>query len=1133
MAFSLGEYQDIFLEEADEQLQELNQNLLELEKNPDNIDIINNIFRAAHSLKSSAAFVGLNDLSDLAHKMENLLQGIRDRTMAVTPEIVDVIFKCFDEINSVIESVAAGEEPTQDLSWIIERIKAVSEKSGSGAAQKQQTEAPAEEDSSADIPKTVIGQSEIQAIKLGLAEGKSCSEITVFIDKTAQMKWVKAQLVLSNLARIGTIVSTIPTAQNLTGDEMSNIFKVIILSLKPVQDIKNACDIDLIYRIDIKNISFTKKDNKSVLKFSGGETFLVGEELKPAEAAPPKKEQKAEAPAFSPSYAEPDEESDDDDEREHETAHAGRAAEHDKRKVPPLRTVKVSVDKLDQLLNNVGELVIANSGFYKLYEEIRKLGDDKSITNEFKNRMEQMSRIAKDLQTGIMKTRMVPIGQVFSRFNRLVRDLTKEFGKNIELLIKGEDTELDKKVIDAIGEPLMHLIRNAVDHGIEPLEDRKKLGKSDIATVSLNAYQGGNQIFVEVSDDGKGLNSDIIKRKAIEKGFITPEMLANMDTTDINNLIFIPGFSTATKITDVSGRGVGMNVVKEIVNELNGNVTIETEPGMGTRFVLAFPLTLAIIPAIMVKVRNEMYAIPLSDVIETIKIAESDITTIEGHEVINLRGEILSLLRLNEFVGVPSALFKEQKMPVVVVGFGNRKIGLIVDFLEGKQEIVIKSLEQNYMTVDGLAGASILGDGSICLILDISSMINKVISDQDKLKHFDKDSVSVQKASVETITPEEMQTEQPAKPKPSSLAEKPSVPGSITILTDDTAKTPAAPEPPPSKPHPAYEKEKERAIEFEAGSMTATKEESLYQKTAQPAPEKPAAPEPSIKKESAAGATPASSAPPKDKAAPAAEKPAAAPVDEFTPVEEEFPAGTKSEDEIKQQVRDTLSDFRQELKDRTDIIKTGSPVDHMREALDLSKEDINEFQVIANVGATNSAESLSKILGKRIDLSIPEVTVKPIEGIPDFLGDINSVYIGVMLPILGDARGTLLFILKEDVGFSLIDMLYGTGTRQTREMDEDGESALKEITNIIGSSVINVFAEKSGLVIKPSVPTIVHDYMQSVIDSILVMHNMTNDYAIIMDTAFYFEDDNIIGNLLLLPEAESLKILVSRLRAHG
>jgi two-component system chemotaxis sensor kinase CheA len=303
-----------------------------------------------------------------------------------------------------------------------------------------------------------------------------------------------------------------------------------------------------------------------------------------------------------------------------------------------------------------------------------------------------MSRIAKDLQSGIMKTRMVPIGQVFSRFHRLVRDLAKDTGKEVQLITKGEETELDKKVIDVIGEPIMHMVRNSIDHGLESPDERVNLNKPQIGTVTLNAHQAGNQIFVEISDDGRGLRADRIRKKALERGLVSAEALSNMDDEDVYQFIFHPGFSTADRITDVSGRGVGMNVVREVVKEMNGSIDIETEPEMGTRFIMAFPLTLAIIPAIMVKVHGEMYAIPLSDVIETIKIACGDITTIEGHEVINLRGEILSLLRLNQFVGIESNLEDDSKIPVVVVGYGNRKIGVIVDELEGKQEIVIKNL---------------------------------------------------------------------------------------------------------------------------------------------------------------------------------------------------------------------------------------------------------------------------------------------------------------------------------------------------------------------------------------------------------------------------------------------------------
>jgi two-component system, chemotaxis family, sensor kinase CheA len=688
--------------------------------------------------------------------------------------------------------------------------------------------------------------------------------------------------------------------------------------------------------------------------------------------------------------------------------------------------------------------------------------------------MDQMSRIAKDVQTGIMKTRMVPVGQVFSRFSRLVRDLAKEFGKNVKLDVRGEETELDKKVIDVLGEPLMHLIRNAIDHGIEPADERRRLSKPETATVQLVAFQSGNQILVQVSDDGRGLNAQKIRRKVLEKQLASPEALANMDDDDVYSYIYHPGFSTADVVSDISGRGVGMNVVKETVAELNGNVNIETEPGMGTRFILAFPLTLAIIPAIMVKVRRELFAIPLTDVIETIKISLTDLTTIEGHEVINLRGEILSLVRLNEFIGVDSIIEDGKKVPVVVVGFGNRKIGLVVDFLEGKQEIVIKSLEQNYQTVEGLAGASILGDGSICLILDIASMINKVILEQDRLSRIQRQKAqAVKKAEIEVVKDVGDYVKKTPEPKPQ--------------------------EPKPDKPAPVTKEEIPEKARPSAIKAAETK-------PVQPPVREPAPVE--VKEDIIFE---------KDRG------------ERFLPVEESGTAKALEAAEVDEKVQNVLQSFRDDLKDTIRAQTEGGPMeDHIKRQLGIDESDMERVRVLANMGITSAAESLSKIINKRVDLSIPEVSMMPVEKIPESVGEVDSTYIGVYMPLKGDIKGTILFSLQDESGFELIDMLFGIGG--TKDLNEDGESALKEVTNIIGSSVINAFAEKTGIAIKPDVPTVVHDYMQSILDSILVLHNISNDYALVMDTQFYYQDDRVMGKLLVLPETESLKKLVEKLR---
>ncbi|MFA5519365.1 MAG: chemotaxis protein CheW [Spirochaetota bacterium] len=1106
MSFSLGEYQDIFLEEADELLQELNQNLLELEKNPENDEIINNIFRAAHSLKSSAAFVGLNDLSDLAHKMENLLQGIRDKTNDITPEVVDVIFKCFDAISAIIEKIYSGQAPDLDLKPLIERINIVTDES------RKTTDAEPEKKNSSESKtahtpgiKISFTREESDMIKQSVVEGADCFEVTINLEPAAQMKWVKAQLVLTNLEKEGTIVKVIPSIDEMIADDSISVFKIVLITFSSALAVYKGCNVDQIENVELKSISVVRHNGKQMLKIGKAIDYGISRDDEIVDTA---RDDFSFNDLLGNEGLDDSDDSDDlmDEEDSADFSHAdddhvvfdrrksNESVQKDRRRAPVLKTVKVSIDKLDLLLNNVGELVIANSGFYRLYEEMRKYGQLKDVANEFRNRMEQMSRIAKDLQTGIMKTRMVPIGQVFSRFNRLVRDLDKEHNKRVELVIKGEETELDKKVIDVIGEPLLHLIRNAVDHGIETREERSRLGKSEVATITLNAYQGGNQIFVEISDDGHGLDIDAIKEKVIAKNISTPEMLANMDDQDIYNFIFAPGFSTAKKVTDISGRGVGMNVVKEIVNELNGNVTIETEKSMGTRFVLTFPLTLAIIPAIMVKVRHEDYAIPLTDVVETIKISMSDIATIEGHEVINLRGEILSLLRLNEFVNLKSTLGRDKKIPVVVVGFGNRKIGLIVDSLEGKLEIVIKSLEQNYKNVEGLAGASILGDGSICLILDIQTMINRVITLQEKLTPEEKQKIFQSRAMYYDESTDQKAVEPEFEVKPEPVIE-PMEPVKAEIHSDlkyDETKTVPFKDKEPESGGPNYisdviifddepvkdESFKEEPLETEALQVYDADDDILK-----------------------------------------------VPEEEIIPAEED--------EEIAEKVQAALAEFKDELRQNvSSLVQSGDPNEHMTVELDISKDELNEFNLISNMGAATAAESLSKILDRRIDLSIPEVKITPVENIPEFLGNPNEPYMGVMLGIEGEINGTLLLVLHEGVGYDLIDMLYGMPESQERELSEDGVSALKELTNIVGSSILNVYAEKSKLVVKPNVPTFVHDYLQSFVDSILVMHNIQHEYAIVMETAFYFEDDRVVGNLMILPEAESLKTLVSGIRKN-
>ncbi len=1110
MAFSLGEYQDIFLEEADDQLQELNRNLLDMEKNPEDADIINNIFRAAHSLKSSAAFVGLNDLSELAHKMENLLQGVRDKTLRINPEIIDLLFKCFDKINKVIELVSKGERPDVDLSDTIEEIGRVHQQQLKSAPSKTVRDEPVSE----AAPKTLFSTQEKKELKKGLDGGLLCYELSIHIEKDAPMKWVKAQLVLNNIKNLTNVIKTVPEEENLTDETIKECVKIVVLTDEDPHELFNACNVDLVNKIDITQITLVRKDDKFVLKYTAVSTDEYVEQSvvtspEPVVADTPleKVQTAKETAVFRERVSVPD------DETHEEQAHfvERRADKTGSVNAPTLRTVKVPVDKLDDLLNNVGELVIANSGFFRLFEELKKMRVDKTLMNEFKNRMEQMARIAKDLQGGIMKTRMVPIGSVFSRFNRLVRDVSRDCGKDVQLVTQGEDTELDKKVIDVIGEPIMHMIRNSIDHAIEDTSERIAVKKPANGTITLSAHQGGNQIFVEVTDDGRGLDKEKIKQKAITRGLISDETAANLEDNEIYAFIFQPGFSTAEKVTDVSGRGVGMNVVREVVQEMGGNIQIETELGMGTRFIMAFPLTLAIIPAIMINVAREKYAIPLSDVIETINIDKKDITTIEGHEVINLRGEILSLIRLSHFIGILGKIKNEADIPVIVVGYNNRKIGLIVDELEGKLEIVIKSLETNFRTVEGIAGASILGDGTIALILDIASMITMVINEQDKVSAEDKQrQLELNTAEVEeyrqlnnqfiqkTFTAEDVQD--------ISLKEE----ESFDYFAQADAKDPLV----------------ESAVDFEVSGF-------LVEGVDTPLEDEmhlPEIGEPFFDDEEPIGETPVQS--------PVNQSQDKTEIDDnnmqYEQVEsEDITEMLEPAEDVDVKVREALKQFKSELQENITSVVSSSDTDaHIKKSLAISEQDLSKIKILANVGITKAAESLSMIVKKRIDMSIPNVQLLPVEKISMGLHEQNSVYVGVYMPLVGDVTGNVLFCVPEDSGFMLLNDLYGAESAPDSILGEDGESAIKELTNIIGSSVVNAFSEKTGLSILSDVPVLVRDYMQAILDSMLVAFTTTSNYALTMDCEFYYADDRVVGTLLVLPEINSLRQLVDNLREN-
>lgn len=690
MAGILGEYTELFLEESEDQIEELNANLLRLEADHKNLSIINDIFRAAHSLKSSAAFVGLYNLSDLAHKMENLLQMTRDGKLQVKLPLVNLLFQCFDLIKYVIRSVAEGNKIDTPFTDMIQKLDAYEKDPSSFAgiasdappapAPKTEKAAPASKQSGLEIRLEAEEARELEE-EIRKSSGK-CWKISVTLGKDSPMKGLRFSLILQNLKNLGVVFKSVPDLEDLEKGVDAVSIALLFISSESLEQIRTAANVDMVEFLDVQEYVPTVQEAVAA-------NFKIEDDMAASES-----------------------------------------------KVT-LKSIKVSSDKLDQLMNNVGELIITNSGFQRIYDDLIRVFGEDQLFNDLKSRIDLINRISKELQSGIMNIRMVQISTVFRRFSRLVRDLSLETGKKVNLVLSGESTELDKKVIDALGEPLLHLIRNSVDHGIETPAERLIAGKPEVGTLELNSYQGGSNIMVEIRDDGRGLDSEKILSKAIEKGLVGAAEASNLSEQEIFQFIFQAGFSTADKITDISGRGVGMNVVNNLIQEFKGKIIINSVKGQGTSFVLSFPQALAIIPSILVLMEEEVYAFPLSEVNETIKINNDQITTLEGNEIINLRGEVLPIYRLNRIIGLQDKTDREE-FPVVIVQYKGRKIGFMVDELVGKHETVIKSLEKNFKNIRGLTGASIMGDGTIIMVLDIPGIVEiaSELEDTDLIVHY-------------------------------------------------------------------------------------------------------------------------------------------------------------------------------------------------------------------------------------------------------------------------------------------------------------------------------------------------------------------------------------------------------------
>ncbi|GAA9879543.1 chemotaxis histidine kinase/response regulator CheAY2 [Helicobacter pylori] len=656
----LQEIMEDFLIEAFEMNEQLDQDLVELEHNPEDLDLLNRIFRVAHTIKGSSSFLNLNILTHLTHNMEDVLNRARKGEIKITPDIMDVVLRSIDLMKTLLVTIRDTGSDTNngkenEIEEAVKQLQAITSQNLEGA--KEGTKEAPKKESQEEAKKENIKENQENKAKAPTAE---------------------------------SLANNNPLADEPDLDYANMSAEEVEAEIERLLNKRQEADKER--RAQKKQEAKPKQEVASKTEISKTET--------PKTETPkaPKTETKTKA-----------------------------KADTEENKAPSIgveQTVRVDVRRLDHLMNLIGELVLGKNRLIRIYGDVEERYDGEKFLEELNQVVSSISAVTTDLQLAVMKTRMQPVGKVFNKFPRMVRDLSRELGKSIELIIEGEETELDKSIVEEIGDPLIHIIRNSCDHGIEPLEERIRLNKPETGKVQLSAYNEGNHIVIKISDDGKGLDPVMLKEKAIEKGVISERDAEGMSDREAFNLIFKPGFSTAKVVSNVSGRGVGMDVVKTNIEKLNGIIEIDSEVGVGTTQKLKIPLTLAIIQALLVGVQEEYYAIPLSSVLETVRISQDEIYTVDGKSVLRLRDEVLSLVRLSDIFKVDAILESNSDVYVVIIGLADQKIGVIVDYLIGQEEVVIKSLGYYLKNTRGIAGATVRGDGKITLIVDVGAMMD-------------------------------------------------------------------------------------------------------------------------------------------------------------------------------------------------------------------------------------------------------------------------------------------------------------------------------------------------------------------------------------------------------------------------
>lgn len=697
----VSQYLEIFIDETSEHIQSLSDNIMALESDPENKDVVNEIFRAAHSLKGMAGTMGFKRMQHMTHDMENVFQEVRNDAIKVDSDMIDLLFQCLDAIEGYLAIIKeTSDEGTNDNEPIIQKLNGFLQSAEAAPAANDVAAAAEPQAKAAET----AGEKKFLSLELNgkdkkklqdeFVAGKQLYGMTVYICKDCLLKAARAFLVFKAVEEFAEILVYEPSSQDIEDEKFENDFSIYFASEEPLDKVIAAAR-------SVSEIEDVTADVITERFLEDNVAEVTAVETKPVEEAPTVTAEAAPSKSSSGSSS---------------------AAAPKKQAGKPVtsRTVRVDIEKLDALMNQVSELIIAKNSLVSLSSSSGAGMQNQS----YQEQIEYLERITTGLHESVMKVRMVPIESVVNKFPRMIRDLARNLNKKMELYMTGEETELDRTVVDQIGDPLQHLLRNSADHGLESAEIRKERGKPEVGTITLNAFQEGNNVIIEVGDDGNGIDTEAVKRKAIDRGIVTAEQAENLSQKEIIDFLFMPSFSMAKEITDISGRGVGLDVVKSNIEALGGDVEVKSVYGEGSTFTVRLPLTLAIIQALMVIIGDEKYAISLGSIVSIEDIPITEIKYVEAKEVINMRGTVIPIIRLNQLLDIAPPEEEQESLTIVIISKGEKQVGLVVDDLMGQQEIVIKSLGSfidNSTKI--ISGATILGDGEVALILDVNTLM--------------------------------------------------------------------------------------------------------------------------------------------------------------------------------------------------------------------------------------------------------------------------------------------------------------------------------------------------------------------------------------------------------------------------